>query len=128
MERTFHNSWRPQVESGFHSTAGVLMDAALHRRLCVVQHFDGRVRIVEPYRVYQARSGRRLLNCYQVAGHTRGTGDVGWKNLYLDDIYATRVLPILYTDRVTLKRLAQAAERYEREGATPARRVLLPAA
>lgn len=81
------------------STPGVLMDGALHRRLCVVRHFDGRVRLVEPYRVFRSKGGRRLLTCYQVAGYTRGTDPNGWKNLYLEDIYSAALLDRHYDDR-----------------------------
>ena len=52
-----------------------------------------------PYRLFRSRAGRRLLNCYQVGGFTRGTGREGWKNLYLEDIYAACPLEAGYQDR-----------------------------
>lgn len=111
MIRTFHNLTPPPPSPGYQSTAGVLLDAALHRRLCVVRQFDGRVRVVEPYRIFQAKSGRRLLTCYQVAGHTRGTGQNGWKNLYLEDLYAACPLDERFDDRTALRRRVDEANR-----------------
>lgn len=96
----------PDPAPGFQSTAGVLMRAAADRRTCLVRHFDGRTRLVEPYRVFRSRAGRRLLTCYQVTGFSRGTGRTGWKNLYLEDIFAACPLEIPYEPRTRRERPA----------------------
>ena len=104
MQRELNDVFNPGPTPQAQSTAGVLMDAARKRRLCIIRHFDGRARVVEPYRVFQARSGRRLLNCHQLAGHTRGTGRNGWKNLYLEDLYSACPLDVPFEDRTLEKR------------------------
>lgn len=111
MSRYANNLRLPEPPPGYQSTAGVLLDCALHRRLCLVRHFDGRVRVVEPYRIFRAKTtGRRLLTCYQIAGYTRGTGRAGWKNLYLEDLYAACPLDSHFDDRTAHARAARDAD------------------
>lgn len=109
----------PSAGAAVQSTPGVLMAAAMARRLCALRHFDGRVRVVEPYRIFQAKSGRRLLTCYQIAGYSRGTGTNGWKNLYLEDLYSAAPLAATYVDRTESKRRAAAGAALREIGLDP---------
>jgi hypothetical protein len=70
----------------------VFIEAAKSRKLCELVDAAGHARTVEPHMVYTSSTGKRLLHCYQVRGHSAGQHHFGWKNLEVGTLKSAQVL------------------------------------
>ena len=57
----------------------IFIQAAKGMWLCELIDRSGNKRLVEPYMVYSSGTGKRLLHCYQIQGHSKSGNPQGVK-------------------------------------------------
>jgi hypothetical protein len=75
--------------------------AARARCLCEITDDAGNIRLVEPYMVFTAGTGRRLFHCYQLKVYLRPGRSRGWRNPRVASITDVTLVPQTFTPRAS---------------------------
>jgi hypothetical protein len=83
------------------SAEDAFVAAARARCLCELTDAAGNIRLVEPYMVFTAGTGRRLFHCYQLRVYLRPGRTRGWRNPRVASIAEVTLVPQTFTPRAS---------------------------
>jgi hypothetical protein len=72
--------------------------AIQQQRVLVLKDQQDRQRTVEPYAIFEGKTGL-LLHCYQLSGYSSSQPGTGWRNLRIDDIKSFQVTKFTFKQR-----------------------------